>query len=82
MANHPAEIGNLLGLVGNLPDQAVLSKTQTCALTNLSADTLDRLHRQGEGPERVQLSPRRVGYTVAAVRTWLKKRSATANAAA
>jgi predicted DNA-binding transcriptional regulator AlpA len=72
MSNHPAE---LTALIGNLPDQAVLSKTQTCALTNLSEDTLNRLHRRGEGPVRVQLSPRRVGYTVGAVRSWLEKRS-------
>ena len=45
-----------------LPDYAVLTKAQTCAVTNLSADTLDRLHRQKKGPPRVQLSERRVGY--------------------
>jgi predicted DNA-binding transcriptional regulator AlpA len=70
----PAE---LTALIGNLPDQAVLSKTQTCALTNLSGDTLDRLHRRGEGPPRVQLSPRRIGYTVGGLRNWLQKRSST-----
>jgi predicted DNA-binding transcriptional regulator AlpA len=72
MSDSPAE---LTALIGNLPDQAVLSKAQTCALTNLSEDTLLRLHRSGEGPRRVQLSTRRVGYTVGAVKDWLQKRS-------
>ena len=71
MSSHSAEFT----LIGNLPDQAVLSKTQACALMNLSEDTLNRLYRRGEGPARVQLSPRRVGYTVGAVRDWLMKRS-------
>jgi predicted DNA-binding transcriptional regulator AlpA len=57
-----------------LPDYAVLTKAQACAITNLSADSLDRLHRINGGPERVQLSPRRVGYTVGAIRKWLLKR--------
>ena len=59
----------------DLPDHAVLSKSQVCSITSLSEDTLARLHRRGEGPERLQLSPRRVGYTVGAVRAWLQKRS-------
>lgn len=62
-------------LVHNLPDHAVLSKTQTCVLTNLSADTLNRLHQRGEGPSRVQLSSRRVGYKVGAVLEWIEKRT-------
>ena len=64
-----------------LPDYAVLTKAQTCAITNLSADSLDRLHRSNEGPERVQLSTRRVGYTVGAIRSWLQKRSMLETAA-
>jgi predicted DNA-binding transcriptional regulator AlpA len=60
---------------GNLSDQAVLSRMQVSALTNLSADTLDRLHRLGQGPERIQLSPRRVGYSVGSLRAWLAERS-------
>ena len=42
-----------------MADCIVLSKQQACAITNLSADTLDRLHRKHAGPPRVQLSPRR-----------------------
>jgi predicted DNA-binding transcriptional regulator AlpA len=64
----------------DLPDHAVLNKPQVCSLINLSEDTLARLHQNGEGPARVQLSARRVGYTVGAVREWLQKR-ASASAA-
>jgi hypothetical protein len=64
--------------VGHLPDEAVLTKAQTLALMNLSEDTLKRLHRRGEGPVRIQLSPLRVGYSVGAVKAWLKDRSITA----
>ena len=56
-----------------LPDYAVLTKAQTCAVTNLSADTLDRLHQQKKGPPRVQLSARRVGYPAGGLRAWLKE---------
>ena len=61
----------------DLPDHAVLSKPQVCSIINLSEDTLARLHQKGEGPERLQLSPRRVGYTVGAVRNWLRSRTAS-----
>jgi predicted DNA-binding transcriptional regulator AlpA len=61
----------------DLPDHAVLSKPQVCSLLGLSEDTLHRLHRNGDGPERLQLSPRRVGYTVGSVRRWLQERSNT-----
>jgi predicted DNA-binding transcriptional regulator AlpA len=64
----------------DLPDHAVLSKPQVCSIINLSEDTLARLHQKGEGPERLQLSPRRVGYTVGAVRSWLQKRAKTSAA--
>jgi len=70
--NHPAE---LTVLIGNLPDQAILSKPQAAALTGLSEDTMLRLHQKGEGPPRVRLSERRVGYQVVAVKKWLEDRS-------
>jgi predicted DNA-binding transcriptional regulator AlpA len=63
---------------GDLPDHAVLSKPQVCSIINLSEDTLTRLHQKGEGPERLRLSARRVGYTVGAIRSWLKQRATAA----
>jgi predicted DNA-binding transcriptional regulator AlpA len=64
-----------LAALPQLPDYAVLTKQQACTVTNLSADTLDRLHRSNEGPPRVQLSPRRVGYPAGKLRKWLEGRS-------
>ena len=58
-----------------MADCIVLSKQQACAITNLSPDTLDRLHRKQAGPPRVQLSPRRVGYPAGELRAWLRQRS-------
>ena len=55
-------------------DDAVLSKSQTSAVTNLSRDTLDRMNRMGEGPKRMQLSERRVGYRMREIRKWLESR--------
>ncbi len=64
-----------LAAIPALPDYAVLTKQQACAVTNLSADTLDRLHKNNQGPPRVQLSPRRVGYPAGGLRDWLRRRS-------
>jgi hypothetical protein len=62
-------------IVGNLPDQAVLPKAHVAALMNLSNDTLDRLHRRGEGPPRIQLTARRVGYPVGGIKAGSKRNS-------
>lgn len=59
----------------NAPDLMVLSDAQICALANISSDTLRRLDQRGEGPEWVQLSPRRRGRTVDAYRRSLKQRA-------
>jgi predicted DNA-binding transcriptional regulator AlpA len=58
-----------------LPDCAVLNIVQVINLTGLSRDTLVRLHRQNEGPPRVQLSERRYGYPFGALRAWLTQRT-------
>ena len=56
-------------------DFQVLTKPQFLAVAAISEDTLNRLHAEGKGPERVQLSPRRIGYTVGAIRKWLQSRT-------
>jgi predicted DNA-binding transcriptional regulator AlpA len=56
--------------LNGLPDWAVLSKQETAKVLGISDDTLDRLHRQGKGPTRIQTSMRRVGHTVGAIRVW------------
>ena len=75
-----SETIDALAALPALPDYAVLTKSQTCAVTNLSADTLDRLHRLNQGPPRVQLSPRRVGYPAGALRAWLIRRPSRSTA--
>jgi predicted DNA-binding transcriptional regulator AlpA len=61
--------------LSSLPDYAVLTAPQAQTITSLSRDTLDRLHRERSGPPRVQLSPRRVGYSAGGLREWLRQRS-------
>jgi predicted DNA-binding transcriptional regulator AlpA len=56
----------------DLPDRVVVTKAQLCEITSLSDDTLDRMHKRGEGPPRVQLSARRVGYRMSEIRKWLR----------
>ncbi len=57
-------------------DNAVLSKKQAAQLINISPDTLDRLHQRGDGPPRLQISDRRVGYRLRDLNLWLKTRAA------
>jgi predicted DNA-binding transcriptional regulator AlpA len=59
----------------NLPDRAVVTKAQFCKVTSLSEATIDRLHKRGEGPPRVKLSVRRIGYTMGEIRKWLSARA-------
>ena len=58
-----------------LPDDSVLTESQTSELTGLSDDTLKRLHQRGEGPPRVQLSTRRHGYALRDIRRWLESKT-------
>ena len=56
----------------DLPDRVVVTKVQACKITSLSEDTLDRLYKRGEGPPRVKLSVRRIGYPMGGIRKWLR----------
>jgi predicted DNA-binding transcriptional regulator AlpA len=57
-----------------LPDWAVLTDQQTTQLLGFSLDTLGRLDRAGDGPPRVELSPRRHGRPVGELRKWVHQR--------
>ncbi len=59
----------------HLCDDHVLTEPQVCVLVGFSPDTLHRLHRNGEGPVRTQLSERRHGYRLGEIRRWLDQRS-------
>ena len=65
-----------LAALAKAPDWTVLSKAQAAQCIGTSIDTLNRLDERGKGPKRVQLSPRRVGYTIGALREWLQSRTA------
>jgi hypothetical protein len=51
---------------------------EAAAIARLSKRTFERLLYGGKGPEVIQLSPRRVGITDAAIRAWLTKRPLSA----
>jgi len=52
----------------------VLTRPEVIALLGISKMTFDRIEAKGDGPPKVQLSPRRIGYRVSAVRAWLAGR--------
>jgi hypothetical protein len=53
----------------------VLSFHQWCALIGVSVATGRRIIASGNGPIVIQLSPRRIGITVADNRRWLETRA-------
>ena len=55
-------------------DQRVMTFRQWCDLNGFSKDTGRRLIKAGQGPKILQLSPRRIGITVANNRKWQKSR--------
>jgi predicted DNA-binding transcriptional regulator AlpA len=57
-----------------LPDRVVVTAAQACGILGISHDTLSRLHQRGEGPPRIKLSVRRIGYRVDGIRKWLSAR--------
>ena len=59
------------------PD-AVLTTSEAAHLMRVSTRTLERLAETGEGPPRIQLTGRRVGYWRNDVMAWLKARTSPA----
>ena len=53
----------------------VLTHRETALYLGLSESTLDRLDRDGIGPQRVRLSTRRWGYPLQGIEEWLAARS-------
>jgi predicted DNA-binding transcriptional regulator AlpA len=52
----------------------VLSELEAADLLGISHDTLRRMHQRGEGPRRLKISERRVGYRVSDIHRWLDQR--------
>jgi predicted DNA-binding transcriptional regulator AlpA len=59
--------------------QRVIDEKKAADLGGISVDTLRRMSARGEGPRRIKLSPRRVGYRMAEVLAWLKAQSGAAD---
>jgi predicted DNA-binding transcriptional regulator AlpA len=61
--------------IGDPAANRVVSETVAAKLIGLSVDTLRRACMRGEGPPRLRLSPRRVGYRLRDLDAWLSERS-------
>ena len=59
---------------GVQPD-CVVSERAAAEMLGISPDTLRRTVKRGEGPCRISLSPRRVGYRLTDLHAWLDKRT-------
>jgi predicted DNA-binding transcriptional regulator AlpA len=57
-----------------LDDQRVMTLRQWSEVNGFSIFTGRRLIKAGQGPKILQLSPRRIGITVAANRAWQQAR--------
>jgi predicted DNA-binding transcriptional regulator AlpA len=53
-------------------ERLVISPDEYCEMTGESRATIDRKHKRGEGPPRIRLSTRRVGYLVSDVLEYLR----------
>ena len=60
----------------------VLTISEAAHLMRVSVRTLERLAETGEGPPRIQLTGRRVGYWHSDLMAWLKARTSPAKRAA
>ena len=56
----------------------VVPRKQAASICGVSTDTLDRLSDKGEGPRRLKLSARRVGYLMSDIEDWLRSREMVA----
>jgi predicted DNA-binding transcriptional regulator AlpA len=53
----------------------VLSRPEVIALLGVSKMTLDRIEARGDGPRKVRLSARRIGYRLRDIEKWLDGRA-------
>lgn len=62
--------------------QRVVDEATAARFIGLSHVTLERMRKLGTAPKHIMLSPRRLGYRVADLLSWLDQRAAETNAAA
>ena len=60
----------------------ILNKKETAVRAGFSVRTLERLDEEGEGPPRVRLGKRRIGYWESDLLAWLRSRTSPAKRAA
>lgn len=60
----------------------VVDERTAASFLGLSPQTLERMRKLGTAPKHIVLSPRRLGYRVADLLSWLDQRAATTNTAA
>lgn len=56
----------------------LITREELAALLRVSIPTIDRMCRIGQGPARMRLSSRRVGYRVTDVNSWLAEQAGKA----
>jgi predicted DNA-binding transcriptional regulator AlpA len=56
----------------------IISEPEAAAMYGISEDTLQRRARRGEGPARLKLSPRRVGYRLGDILADIEAKTADA----
>jgi predicted DNA-binding transcriptional regulator AlpA len=65
----------------NLDFAQLRSRSELAKLLGISVDTLKAMEKRGEAPERVQVSPKIVGYTQEAIAKFLASRTVTSEVA-
>ena len=56
----------------------VIAESATAVIIGVSTATLRRMVERGEGPRRLKLSTRRVGYRLSDLEDWLRSRGMVA----
>jgi predicted DNA-binding transcriptional regulator AlpA len=51
----------------------IISETETATLIGVSSPTLRRMSDRGQGPPRLKISTRRIGYRYRDVQNWLRE---------
>lgn len=62
-------------------DDHILNKDEMAALARVSVRTLERWESVGEGPPRVRLGRRRIGYWKSDVLAWLRNKTTPSKSA-
>jgi predicted DNA-binding transcriptional regulator AlpA len=58
-------------------DDTILSTLQASEMMGCHRATLEKLHRLGQGPPRIRITDRRIGYRLGDLRQWLQSRVLT-----